>query len=86
MEKRLYRGRTNVMVSGVCGGIGQYLEIDPTLIRVFFALLTIVEGTGILLYVLLWVIVPLEPQLEDLLAEISDTNTETAKVTEEVIP
>ena len=82
MYRRLYRSRTNFIISGVCGGIGQYLEIDPTLVRIVFVLLTLVGGTGVLLYVALWTIVPLEPRLEDILAELDKRGMETAKVVE----
>lgn len=60
--KRLYRSRTNRWLAGVCGGLGQYLGLDPTLIRVLFVLLALIVGGGFLLYVLLWIIIPLEPE------------------------
>jgi len=58
--KKLYRSRTNKMIAGVCGGIGKYLAIDATLIRLGFVVLTFMSGFGILLYLVLWIIVPLE--------------------------
>ena len=82
MYKRLYRSRSNFIISGACGGVGQYLEIDPTLVRIVFVLLTLVGGIGVLLYVALWTIVPLEPRLEDILDEIDKRGMETAKVVE----
>ena len=60
--KRLYRSRTNRWLAGVCGGLGQYLGLDPTVIRVLFVLLALVVGGGLLLYLLLWIIIPLEPE------------------------
>lgn len=49
------------MIAGVCGGLGEYLRIDPTLVRLFFVLLGIAgNGIGAIVYVLLWVILPLE--------------------------
>ena len=50
MNKRLFRSRKERMVAGVCGGIGEYLNIDPTLIRLAFLLFTIWGGGGILAY------------------------------------
>ncbi|MEW6569141.1 MAG: PspC domain-containing protein [Chloroflexota bacterium] len=60
MQNRLYRSRTDVMVAGVCGGLGKYLGIDSTLVRLFFVLLTLGSGAGVLIYLLLWLVVPRE--------------------------
>ena len=60
---RLARSRTDYMVGGVCGGIGEYFNIDPTLVRLLFALLVVFGvGTGLLVYIVLMIIVPEEPQ------------------------
>lgn len=50
------------MIGGVCGGLGKYLGIDSTFVRLFFVLLALGNGIGVLLYFLLWFIVPLEGQ------------------------
>jgi len=60
MTNHLYRSRTDCMLGGVCGGLGRYLSIDPTLVRLFFVLLALADGIGLLLYFILWVIVPRE--------------------------
>jgi phage shock protein C len=52
------------MIGGVCGGLGQYLGLDPTLIRFFFVLLALGNGVGVLIYFLLWIVVPREGQGE----------------------
>jgi phage shock protein C len=63
MNNRLFRSRTDVMIAGVCGGLAHYLNIDSTLVRLFFVLLAFVgNGIGALIYFLLWMIVPLEGQ------------------------
>lgn len=59
--KRLYRSSTNRVIAGVCGGIAEYLDIDPTLMRIVWVLLTIFGGWGILLYIAAVIIVPLNP-------------------------
>ena len=61
--KRLYRSRDNRMLAGVCGGIGEYLNTDPTVIRIIFVILAIlgVGFGGLVLYLALWLIVPEEP-------------------------
>ncbi len=58
MEKKLYKSRTNKMVAGVCGGIGEYFNIDPTLVRLGFFVLSLLAGGGLLVYILAAVIIP----------------------------
>lgn len=60
MENRLYRSTTDKMLGGVCAGLGKYLRIDITLVRLFFVVLTMAGGFGPLLYLILWVVVPPE--------------------------
>ena len=57
--QRLMRSRTDKMIAGVAGGIGQYLAIDPVIVRLAFVALAF-TGVGILLYPVLWLIMPLE--------------------------
>lgn len=56
--KRLYRNPDDSVVSGVCGGLGAYFNMDPVLFRVLFVLFAIAGGTGILIYLILWIAVP----------------------------
>ena len=58
--KKLYRSTDNEMIGGVCAGIGDYLGIDPTLVRLAFLLLALAGGPGVILYIILWMIVPEE--------------------------
>lgn len=60
MEKRPYRSRTDRMVGGVCGGLGHYFNVDPSLVRLAFVVLLVFGGSGFLLYLILWVILPEE--------------------------
>ncbi|WP_026768275.1 PspC domain-containing protein [Asinibacterium sp. OR53] len=55
---RLYRDESDKMLGGVCSGLANYLRVDPTIVRLVFALITFGAGTGILLYILLWIILP----------------------------
>jgi len=59
--RRLYRSNVNRMIAGVCGGIAEYLNVDPTLVRLGFVLLTFASGMGILLYLVMAVVVPRAP-------------------------
>jgi len=58
--KRLYRSKKQRMIAGVCGGIAEYINTDPTIIRLLWAILTILTGffPGILAYLLAWIIIP----------------------------
>jgi phage shock protein PspC (stress-responsive transcriptional regulator) len=59
--KRLYRSRTQRMIGGVCGGLANYLNADPTLIRLLMVLFALAGGPGLIAYLILWIVVPLEP-------------------------
>jgi phage shock protein C len=59
--RRLYRSRSNRQVAGVCGGLAQYFNLDATLIRILFVVLAVLGGSGIVLYLAMWIIVPKEP-------------------------
>lgn len=61
-DRRLYRSRTDTMVGGVAAGLAAYLNTDPTLVRIGWAILAIItNGAGVLAYVVAWVLVPEEP-------------------------
>jgi len=60
MEKRLYRSRTDRMIWGVCGGLAKYFNMDPTIVRVIAVLLIFANGLGILAYIIMAIVVPLE--------------------------
>ncbi len=60
MEKRLYRSRSDRMVWGVCGGLAKYFDVDPTIVRVIAVLSVFVSGLGILAYIILAIVVPME--------------------------
>lgn len=63
MKKRLYRIESGKMLAGVCGGIAEYFNLDPTLIRALWILFCVLGGSGILLYIILAVIMPSENSL-----------------------
>lgn len=62
--KKLYRSRTDRKLAGVCGGIGEYFEIDPVLIRLAWIFFTLAGGGGVLAYIIAWLVVPESPQAE----------------------
>lgn len=61
MADRLYRSRDDKVIAGVCGGIAKYFNIDPVLVRVLWVVLTLMGAAGVLLYLILWAVVPLAP-------------------------
>jgi phage shock protein C len=62
-QKRLYRSTEERMFAGVCGGIAEYLDVDPTLVRLFFVALTLLSGgQGLLIYIVLMLVVPEQPK------------------------
>ncbi|MGC1549194.1 MAG: PspC domain-containing protein [Rhodanobacter sp.] len=61
MDKRLYRSRSDRTLAGVCGGIAEYLGWDPTLVRVGWIILTLLGGSGILIYLIMWLVMPEAP-------------------------
>jgi len=62
MAKRIYRSRDDRVIWGVCGGIAKYFDLDPTLIRIIAVLTLFFALTGILIYIILTIIIPLEPR------------------------
>lgn len=63
MSKRLYLSDTNKKIGGVCGGLGEYLGLDPTLIRLLWVIGTVMSvGTGIVIYFVAWAIMPQSPK------------------------
>ena len=58
MEKRLYRSRENAVIGGVCGGIAEYLDVDPTIVRLIWAFSAFYGGIGILAYLVCLIVIP----------------------------
>ncbi len=63
LPKRFYRSRTQCMIAGVCGGIAEFFHLDPTWIRLLFVLALFFGGSSILVYGVLWFIVPKHPDV-----------------------
>lgn len=60
MTNKLYRSQTDRMLGGVCGGLAKYLNIDLTITRLFFVVLTLLGGFGPVIYLIMWIVIPLE--------------------------
>ena len=59
--KRLYRSKSESVIAGICGGLGNYFNSDPILFRVLFVVAAIFGGSGVLVYIVLWIAVPEDP-------------------------
>ena len=81
MTKKLFRSRTDSMIAGVCGGLAEYFDIDTSLVRVGAVLFTLAWGSGLLAYVILWLIVP-QKSLESSVIETEGKQKATVKATE----
>jgi phage shock protein PspC (stress-responsive transcriptional regulator) len=62
--KRLYRSESDRKIAGICGGLAEYFEIDPVIIRVLFVALALGVGSGVLLYIIMWFIIPTESEIK----------------------
>ncbi|MDO8656417.1 MAG: PspC domain-containing protein [Nanoarchaeota archaeon] len=60
--KRLYRSRHDKVLGGVCAGIADYLHVDPVLVRLLWVIFALIMGTGIIAYIIAWIIIPQEPK------------------------
>lgn len=61
MEKKLYRSRKDQKLAGVCSGIAEYFHIDPTIVRLIWALFVLCAGSGVLLYIVCALVIPEKP-------------------------
>jgi len=60
--KRLYRSGKEKILGGVCGGIAEYFNVDPTIIRIIWILIVLGYGAGIIAYIIAWIIIPKNPK------------------------
>lgn len=69
--KKLYRSRTNRKIGGVCGGLSEYFNIDATIIRIIFVVLLLPGWLpGFIPYVILWIVVPEEPEVKPVASKV----------------
>jgi len=74
MADRLYRSRRDRIIGGVCGGLGAYFAIDPVIVRLVFVILAIWGGIGVLLYLVLWILMPPEERMGAISQDVIDAN------------
>jgi len=61
MDKKLYRSSENYVLGGVCGGIAEYFDTSPTLVRIIVVVLSLLPGIGIISYIIAWIVIPRRP-------------------------
>ncbi|KAF2956960.1 PspC domain-containing protein [Marinitoga sp. 38H-ov] len=62
MRKELYRSKSDKMLGGVCGGLAEYFDISSTLVRLICLALMLIDGVGLIIYIIAWIIIPEEPE------------------------
>ena len=60
--KYLYRSRTNKKIAGICAGFGEYFDLDPSIIRIVWLATVLLGGTGVLIYLICWLVIPLNTE------------------------
>jgi phage shock protein C len=89
MYRKLYRSNKDKKLGGVAGGLAEYFSVDPTLVRILFVLSVFLHGGGLLVYIILWIVVPEEPFVfvtpnagtdEGIQGESGSSNTEDTNV------
>lgn len=63
MEKKLYKSRDNKKIDGVCAGVGEYFDIDPTLVRLVWVFVTLFAGAGLIAYIIAALVIPRKPEM-----------------------
>ena len=88
MKRKLYRSQKDKMIAGVCGGLAEYFEIDVTIVRLLFVLVLLLGGSAVLVYIILWLVLPKDPsepitlnaeRVKDVVDEIKDKAQEAKK-------
>ncbi|HKK20576.1 MAG TPA: PspC domain-containing protein [candidate division Zixibacteria bacterium] len=69
MDRKLYRSRKDKVIAGVCGGLGEYFDVDPVFVRIIVVLLAFAHGFGLLGYIIAWIIIPKKEEAPDAAVE-----------------
>lgn len=83
--KKLYRSESDRMIGGVCAGLGEYFDIDPTIVRLIWAIAVLMGGSGVLLYLILWIVVPTESSVKKVRDDVIEENVQEIKESAEKV-
>ena len=75
-RKKLYRSRQQRVIGGVCGGIAEYFDIDPILVRLGFILFFFADGAGLLAYIIAWIIIPENSTFEEDTIDVNNSSSD----------
>ena len=78
VQKKLALSRRDKKIAGVCGGFAEYLELDPTLVRLLWLMMALVVGWGVVAYLVAWIVMPLEAEAKPAAAPISSAAPQSA--------
>jgi phage shock protein PspC (stress-responsive transcriptional regulator) len=81
MSKKLYRSETDKIVGGVCGGLAQYFGIDSAIVRLVFVLILVYGGSGLLVYIILWIVLPTQSTIYTSSNDVISQNSKEIKET-----
>lgn len=81
MKKRLYRTLKDKKIAGVCGGLAEYFDVDPTLVRAAFLILFFFKGIGLFIYIFLWIVLPVKERSLDYLLSSDKSNKNDTEAT-----
>jgi len=84
-EKRLHRSSKDRVIAGVCGGLGEYFDLDPVLFRLLFVVVTLIGGSGVLVYIILWLVIPEDTDTKASTEETVSKNVKEMKKTGEKV-
>lgn len=76
MAKRLYKSRKNKMIDGVCGGIAEYFNMDPTIVRIIAVIIGCIKGAGIIAYIIACFVIPYAENEEEDVENLKSANIE----------
>jgi len=76
-KKRLYKSRKNKMIGGVCGGLAEYFNMDPTIVRIIAVILGLLKGAGLLVYLIACIVMPYN---DDDFSEVDTDNLKSANI------
>lgn len=79
MRAKLYRSDTDSMLGGVCGGLAEYFDLDSVWVRLIFVLLALATGVGVLIYIVLWIVMPRQSRIGALPRDVAKENVEHIK-------
>jgi phage shock protein C len=74
MAKKFYRSKKKRVIAGICGGLAEYFEIDPIIVRLLALILVLSLGAGFIVYIIAWIVVPEEPESDGIIPAYTEVD------------